>query len=92
MSPKGEVILAGSDKDHRTILEERISVTDYYDSLHPILDDDADFRRKRGIRFVSGTIYNYDGKIDQEFTNFYGEDGAYIRSQIRFADATVLES
>jgi len=91
-SPKGEVVLTGSDKDHHVVLEERISVFDYYDLLHPVLDEDSDFRRERGIRYVNGTIYNFEGAVDQVFINDYDENGAYVRSQIRFADGTVTEN
>ena len=91
-APKGEVILMGLDKDHHVVIEDRISVFDYYDSLLPIIDEECDYRRERGIRFVSGTIYNYEGVVDQEFTNAYGEDGAYLGSEIRFADGTVSEN
>lgn len=89
--PKGEVILIGLDKDHQVVLEERISVFDYYESLHKILDEDCDYRRDRGIRYVKGTIYDYEGTVDQEFMNVYREDGAYVRSKIKFADGTVSE-
>jgi hypothetical protein len=91
-SPKGEVILVGLDKDHQIVAEERISVFDYYDSLCPILDDNRIYRQKRGIRFVKGVIYNYEGTIDQEFINTYDENGTYIGSKIMFSDGTVSES
>lgn len=90
--PKGEVVLKGLDNEHHVVIELRISVSEYYDSLHPILDEEIDYRRERGIRFVNGVIYNYEGAVDQEFKNSYGEDGAYLGSQIRFADGTVAES
>ena len=90
--PKGEVVLIGLDKDHQVVLEDRIHVFDYYDTLHPILDEDSDYRRERGIRYVNGIIYDYEGAVAQEFTNTYGEDGTYVRSQIRFADGTVSEA
>ena len=91
-TPKGEVLLSGLDKDHHVVIEERISVFDYYDSLHPILDENNVYRRERGIRYVNGTIYNYEGIVDQEFNNAYDEDGAYVRSQMRFSDGTVSKS
>ena len=90
--PKGEVLLTGLDKDRQVVIEERISVFDYYDSLHAILDDDCIYRKERGIRYVNGIIYNYEGILDQEFINTYDGDGAYVRTQIRFADGTVSES
>ena len=44
------------------------------------------------LRYVNGIIYDYEGAVDQKFTNTYGEDGTYVRSQIRFADGTVSEA
>lgn len=91
-SPKGVVLLTGSDKDHRVVVEERISVFDYYDSLHAILDENAIYRKERGIRFVNGIIYNHEGVVDQEFRNTYDEDGVYVKSRIVFSDGTVSEN
>ena len=90
--PKGEVLLSGLDKNHQVIFEERISAFDYYDSLHPMLDLDCNFRRERTIRYVNGRIYNYEGDITQEFVNSYGEDGVFIRSQLRLADGTLADN
>jgi len=90
-SPKGEVLLIGLDKNHLVIIEERISVFDYYDSLHPILDQDCNFRRERGIRYVIGKIYNYEGFLNQGFLNTYGENGAFIKSQLRLPNGTLSD-
>jgi hypothetical protein len=90
-NPKGEVILTGLDEEHIVVCEERMSVADYYEALHPILDEDCVYRLQMGIRYVTGKIYNYDGELDQEFTNDYDESGNYVRSKITFADGTVSE-
>ncbi len=91
-SPKGEVILTGLDASSPVVVEERISVVDYYESLHPILDEEYAYRAQHGIRYVKGRIYDYDGNLDQEFTNEYDENGVYVHSRIVFADGTVSES
>ena len=89
--PKGIVILTGLDIDKRPVVERQISVVDYYESLHPILDEDYGFRTKHGIRYVKGKIYDYEGKLDQEFINDYDDKGVYISSRIVFADGTIVK-
>ena len=48
-TPKGEVILHGFDVNNELVAEERISVFDYYEELHAVLDEDVKFRAERGI-------------------------------------------
>ena len=91
-NPKGEAFLVGLNNDHTIVCEERMSVVAYYESLHPILDDDHEYRKKRGIRYVEGKIYGYDGSLDQQFSNEYDEDGIYVRNKMVFADGTVAEN
>lgn len=88
---KGVVVLVGFNRNSERVIEENIDVADYYEAIHPLLDDDCKYRLKFGVRQVDGTIYNYSGVVDQHFTNHYGDDGRYIRSRITFADGTVVE-
>ena len=89
-NPLGAVLLDAFDGSRKTIFELVLSVDDYYDESHPVIDDDS-YRSERGIRFVHGRIYDYDGKLDQEFNNEYGSDGAYIRSRIVHGDGRIIE-
>ena len=89
--PRGEVTLKGFDLNNELVAEEQISVLDYYDNLHAILDEDVTYRVERGIRRVEGHIYNENGGLDQEFSNEYDDAGRYVRSRILFADGTVSE-
>ena len=89
--PRGLVQLAGFTENGELVLEQTLSVVDYYEELHPIIDDEDAFRAKRGIRLVVGKIYDHDGKLDQEFKNEYAADGGYIRSRIVYSDGTVVE-
>ncbi len=91
-TPRGVVILKGFNVSGELVTEERISVFDYYDELHAILDDDASFRINRGVRRVEGLIYNENGEVDQQFINEYDSAGRYVRSRIVFADGTVSEN
>ncbi len=87
--PVGEVILTGLDKENQLVIEKRIDVVDYYEMFHPILDEGCAYRNQHKIRYVKGRIYDYDGNLDQEFTNEYDESGQYIRGRSVFADGTI---
>ena len=89
-NPSGVVLLNAFDGSRKIIFELELSVDDYYDESHPLIDDNA-YRGERGIRYVHGRIYDYDGKLDQEFNNEYGLDGVYIRSRIVHGDGTIIE-
>ena len=86
----GTVLLEAFDISHNMVLEVSMPVDGYYDDSHPLIDEN-DFRREQGIRFVHGRIFDYAGKIDQEFRNEYDTDGVYVRSRIVHADGTVIE-
>lgn len=90
-TPRDNVILKGFNGNNEFVAEEQISLVDYYDELHAILDEDVSFRVSRGIRRVEGHIYNEIGELDQEFCNEYDNAGRYVRSRIVFADGTVSE-
>jgi hypothetical protein len=89
--PKGVVILHGFDAAGNLVAEEHVSLFDYYEQLHAILDEDVTLRLEKGIRRVVGRIYNESGGLDQEFGNDYDATGAIVYSRIVFADGTVSE-
>ena len=88
--PVGTVELEAFDETNHLVLQTSLSVDEYYDGSHPLIDD-GEFRAKRGIRHLRGRVFDLDGKLDQEFTNEYGPDGEYLRSSAVFADGTVTE-
>ncbi|QDT39397.1 hypothetical protein [Stratiformator vulcanicus] len=83
-APRGEVILRGLNPEGGLVVEVRLDVFKYYEELHELLDDGIEYRSSRNITFVTGEIYDYEGKKDQEFTNFYGSDGTFIRNEVKF--------
>ena len=89
--PRAVVILMGFDATDTVVAEENISLFEYYDQLHAILDDDVSLRLEKGIRRVVGKIYNEKGELDQEFENDYDGTGKIVRSRIVFADGTISE-
>jgi hypothetical protein len=90
-TPKSVVILQGLDAAGSLVAEEHVSLFDYYEQLHAILDEDVTLRLKKGIRRVVGQIYNKNGELDQEFGNDYDDTGTIVRSRIVFSDGTVSE-
>ena len=88
--PLDKVLLIAFDLSRNIVLETSLHVDDYYSNSHSVIDDN-DFRRKQGIRFIHGYIYDYNGKLDQEFNNEYDVEGIYLHSRIVHADGTIIE-
>jgi len=90
-SPCGVVILTAFNADQEKLFEQTLSVVEYYEQLHPLIDDDNELRVRSNIRNVVGRIYDYDGTLDQHFTNAYDANGQYVNSRIVFNDGSVAE-
>ncbi len=88
---RGIALLSAFNTRRELILEETLTIDNYYEDKHPMIDDD-DFRKHHHIRFINGRIYDYDGKLGQEFNNEYDEEGAYIRGRAVHADGTIIEN
>ena len=84
---RGVVLLCAYDSSHAMVLEERLTIYDYYDGSPPMIEEDS-FRRQYKIRYIRGRIFDYDGNLDQEFNTEYNEDGAYIRGCAKHSDGT----
>ena len=86
----GKVLLSGFDVSRNNVFDLVVSIDDYYGESHPVIDDER-YRSERNIRSVHGRIFDYDGKLDQEFSNEYSSDGVYVRSRVVHADGTIIE-
>jgi hypothetical protein len=53
-----------------------MSVYDYYDELHPAMDEDA-YRKERGLVRLVGTKFDDKGEVEEAWDNFYTDAGAY---------------
>ena len=84
------VFLVAYGPDDDVIDEAEMSYEDYYDGSPPIIDE-SKYRAARGIRRVTGKVYNSSGKLQQEFDNHYNERGEYQRSRVVHEDGTVIE-
>lgn len=67
-----------------------MSIHDYYDELHPMMDD-PEYISKHGIRRLTGLLIGERGKVSQEFESLYDKDGIIYHSKIVHADGTVTE-
>ncbi len=88
--PKSVVQLIAYGADKKEVLRQTLSVEEYYEGLHDLIDND-DYRRERGIVRLTGEIYDHRGVVIQDFENEYAEDGSYKRGRERFEDGTVNE-
>lgn len=70
--------------------KEELSLLDYYDDEHALIDDD-EYRAQLGVRKLTGEIYDSSGERTQYFENEYDEQGHYLRGRIEHSDDTVAE-
>ncbi len=84
------VILAARSQNGRVVEQCELSLEDYYQGLHDLIDSN-EYRSARGIVVLEGELFDPDGKLEQKFRNQYGADGAYIGGRTVFADGTVNE-
>jgi hypothetical protein len=91
-TPQGreKAILTARSRDGHVVEQVELSLEDYYQGLHDLIDSN-EYRSARGIVLIEGELFDLDGKLDQEFRNHYGEDGAYIGGRTMFADGTMNE-
>ncbi len=88
--PKACVELRALSRDGTEVANETMGIEDYYDAS-PELIDSPQYRTTRGIRSVVGKIYDPKGKLDQQFENRYGADGALEWTRVVHADGQVIE-
>ncbi len=82
---KGIVRLIAFDSDGKTVIDEDLELSSYFEDSHPLLDETS-FRKEHRIARVRGMIYNRAGAILEEFKFRYDQDGLSI------AEATLLEN
>ena len=88
--PRDLAHLVAYDAKDRVVEELKLGFLAYYEELHPLVDDD-DYRRKRRIRRMIGTLYDSSGTLTQKFEVRYSAKGAYLNSIAHHADGTVIE-
>ena len=87
---RSRVFIVAYDADDRVVLREVLSFYDYYEELHPLIDED-EYRAARAIRRMTGEIYDSDAKLTQCWENFYDERGEIIGGRGVHDDGTVTE-
>jgi hypothetical protein len=80
-------ILLAYDANGVEVFRDRIGLFEYWDALHPVIDD-QEFRSSRGITRLVGKLYESDGSITQEFENTYDLSGKLETSHARHQDGT----
>ncbi|QDT92678.1 hypothetical protein Pan161_43470 [Gimesia algae] len=88
--PAASVQLEAFDISHRSLFKLSLPVDEYYSNSHPLIDEDA-YRVQQKIGFVTGVIFDWKGKQDQEFHNEYDEKGALLHSRTVHADGTIID-
>jgi hypothetical protein len=78
-NPKDSMRLVGFDQTGKVVHEQLMSLYDYYEELHPVIDENV-FRKERGIMRLVGTKFDDAGEVEEEWENFYTEAGAISSS------------
>jgi hypothetical protein len=87
--PKDSMRLVGFDQTGKVVHEQLMSLYDYYEELHPVIDEN-DFRKERGIVRLAGTKFDDRGEVEEEWENFYTEVGAISGSVVRDGHGKVV--
>ena len=66
----------------------QISYDEYYEGQTPVIDSRA-FRAERGVRRLTGEIYNSRGTLQQSFDLSYDGTGQCVARRIVYEDGTV---
>ncbi len=84
---KAIVLLTGYNSRDQIVYSDRIPLDDYHESEH--IWDSLDKIKSLGLIKLEGKVYNYEGKLEQEFENSYSDKtGKYIGGMAKFNDGT----
>jgi len=86
---KDAMHLEGFDAKSTKVFEHVLSLYDYYEELHPVIDSN-DFRKKHGVVRLVGTKYDAKGKIEEQWENFYTAAGALSGGVVRDQHGAVI--
>jgi len=89
-TPRNMAIISAYNCDGTAIVENTMTLDDYYGSSCEVIDSTA-YRVSRGIESICGLLYNSKGILFQEFMNRYGKDGTYLGATIKYDDGAVVE-
>jgi hypothetical protein len=88
--PRSKVFLIAFSSDGSALEHTDISYDQYYSGENHIIDNNA-YRASRGIRRLTGEIYDSNGRMQQRFDNTYNEKGEYVHGRAVHEDGTVTE-
>ena len=88
--PRSGAHLTGYGADGSVLFEMTLPLEDYYEGRTEVLDS-SEARRHRGVRRLTGKLYDAKGKLVQEFENHYAEAGGHLRGAVRHEDGTTAK-
>jgi len=87
---RSKVFVAAYDERDSVIEEQVLAYDEYYSASSPLIDSSR-YRAQRGIRRITGRIYNSAGELQAEFKNTYDDQGKYVRGTTVHQDGTVTK-
>ena len=88
--PRNCVLLCAYDGD-AIVERHEPSYEEYYQERISLIDSN-DYRAAKGIRRVTGEVYDSKGRLRQRFETVYGTDGRYLNGRAVHDDGTVIEN
>lgn len=75
---KNTAFLTAYDKYGGVVCEQKMSIDEYYDGLHDLIDND-EFRSQRGVIKITGKLYDHEGVLVQQLENEYLPNVAFLK-------------
>ena len=83
-------VLVARAIDDTEVERHEISLEEYYQGLHKLIDD-GEYRANHGIITIEGELFDPSGELLQKFRNTYTADGRYKSGRAVHADGTITE-
>lgn len=87
---KDVVILIAESADGEVIDTHEMPFDEFYDSDNKLIDS-KEYRARRGIRRITGELFDMSGQLTQVFNVWYLKDGSQSRRRAVHADGTIIE-
>jgi hypothetical protein len=87
---RSQAVLVALDATGKRVKRQTMSLVDYYDDLHDLLDSKP-YRLLLEVRRLRGELYDAKGERYQSWENVYSARGQLVLSRVVNADGTVHE-
>jgi hypothetical protein len=87
---RSRVMMTAFDGNGAEVERFDVHYDEFYGGSLPVVDS-GEYRQSRGIRRLTGEVFDRKGDLQESFQNEYADDGRYVKGRAVFADGTVTE-